>query len=504
MKNSTSDLFDLIKSLTDGEVKAVYKEIGLNEETNKTRLFDYLLNASEYDVNDLFVHFKGLFNEKNLPPTKSSLRLEILSVLRELYVKEKNIRQLVVTQQADFIEILRHKNLYGQALDLSQRMKKSAEEEGQPFNKWLGMIGETAIMQQYFGLRLKSEMVRVVNEMQDIKTQIVDYIDVYSFYIAVTTYNTTNALIRSEKDYEYINSFKEHPVFKVTDFSTNLFYHTATMLQARAAYYLLLMQWDKALKEQEKLWAAVQLRKHELIEKGLYIYIDACINYISVLIVNKKVAEAKKNIDLYRELTISFWENNPTVEAYHKFFILLLALNAENTLSSDRDNKIAEDFFEDRAEMIAPHLRLGIALELAIIKFTQNDFDGAMHFSDKIFAISRVTQSYSEIRDYNKVFAMLIYYERDRKVDDYFKNYIDQYIRTEIGKHKNEYPFELIIAKFFLNVYKTGKATRQNWRDLRDSLLTLKDSPDNHYAEKLLMYFDIIAWADGKAKRNSF
>ncbi len=127
MKKSTSELFDLIKSLTKtekGYFKKYCKAFISEKETEYLLLFDFIDKMSNYDEELIKAKFKGTSVEKHFPAKKNYLQNVIYKVLNQ-YHSSLSI-DIELRNQLNISEILAAKGLKKQSLALLHRSEKIA------------------------------------------------------------------------------------------------------------------------------------------------------------------------------------------------------------------------------------------------------------------------------------------------------------------------------------------------------------------------------------------
>lgn len=130
MKTSSDGLFRLIKSMTKGE-KSYFKKstssngVG-NSSSNYSKLFDAIAKSSEYDEEALLKKFRKEAFVKNFVETKQYLKTQILRVLRN-YNRNKSI-VLKLREDISDIEILIQKGLFDLARTQIKKTLKVANK----------------------------------------------------------------------------------------------------------------------------------------------------------------------------------------------------------------------------------------------------------------------------------------------------------------------------------------------------------------------------------------
>ena len=129
MKTPSTDLFDLIHTLTSPE-RAYFKRFAVlhkrASDNTYLKLFDAILQQESYDEAALKEQFKGEKLSRYFPRAKSYLYDKILEAMSLFHAEASMSIQL--KRRINSARFLYSKKLFHQALKMAQQIKKDAEE----------------------------------------------------------------------------------------------------------------------------------------------------------------------------------------------------------------------------------------------------------------------------------------------------------------------------------------------------------------------------------------
>lgn len=500
MKSSSSDLFDLLKTLSDPEIKEVRDQLRKSEgsETNISKLFEYLINSKTYNADDLLNHFNGTFNKKNLPPTKNRLKGFVLDVLRDLRLKSNASFQMRTRQQHDHLEILCLRGLFKPALSLINKLKKEARLEGQPFNDYVALSGETYIAHSQ--LKLKKIYGNILKEMEESKQDMVRFVDSYNFYTLTNIYSKTNNLIRDYSVYKEILGLSEHPALKMEREIRGL-YTKHNLLEARVNYHFMLQEYKKAFQIQGKIWELMKKNRAHMLKGKGHLFMNAITNYVLYAINARLFKEAESGLEeLKEELQKNKAYNNVIYQCEYHLHLLDLYYR-KGVLAKDKNtlDKCLE-FYKKNHREVLPHQRMEYEFILMCHYLDQNQPDKSIDFCNALLSNSRTNENNVYVQEYAEILKIFIDLERPDIDIPYIQDYARQYYKRKILKNKAWYPFEMEVIKFVNQLAKLSptESPKSVWEKLYKEILDIRKNDKIIYFGQLLHLYDILGWVEGK------
>lgn len=187
MKTPSTDLFELIRSLTPNEKGYFKKQLVMFRESNISTLFDFIDDMEAYDEEAILEHFKGEKFVQNLSRTKNYLYNVLLQSLRNY--NSKIYARIEVRNMIAEIEVLFGKGLYKQCNTHLQHAKKKALK----YELFLALI-EILVWEMkvvrfvYPSNKIDSAIRQMVEQLDDIQEALADLLKYYKENAKITRY----------------------------------------------------------------------------------------------------------------------------------------------------------------------------------------------------------------------------------------------------------------------------------------------------------------------------
>ena len=296
----STDLFDLVKSLTKAEkrqFKLYTSRRGSNGTSKYIQLFDALDRMERYDEAALTEHNPTL-QTSDLKSLKPYLYDLILRSLRDTLKDRLSIAEM--RYQLDKVAILIEKALYTQASRLLERLKQTAQEEE-------NLTALIEILELEDSLRVRCEKVNSPEHHQQIHQQVIETIaklqrkTEYRDLMAQQYYLYRDMVVaHSDKELSKLDQLMNHPLLK--DISQ------ATTFLAKARF-LEIHFFDAFLrKEETKAYNRAQthielFNAHPVHrKKHLYLYAYAIGGFLVQCMISKREEEFDKYYSILEEL----------------------------------------------------------------------------------------------------------------------------------------------------------------------------------------------------------
>lgn len=504
MKNTSDDLFRLIKTLSDKEVRKVRKELG-SEATNLSFLFEYMLKGKQYDRKTLLIHHKDRFNRNNLPPTKSVLKTLILEVIRTEHLKAGDRRQMQIRQQFDFIDILCSRGLYQQAYSIIKRVKKEALQEERPYNHFMAISAESVYAANLHGDRTTDALRRIAGELQENKNWIALQIDTYSFYIHIMSYGISSQLFRNYEEYEALYRFEEHPAFKI-DVKALSFNLKFQLLDAKALYYELTFRPQKAYHIFKPSWDEIKAKKETLLKGAYQLYMMCMMNYMMYAISAEEWTEVEENLHEYEQNMEHPHFQEPLFLSHYYQSRLNFRYKQKTLHTNSIELMDAEQYYHTHKEQLSLYDHLNYSFDLLRAYMYLGEPQKAYDYGQAILDAPRNSQVRSDVIEYTEVLMMLILLELNGgKPGEYLMNYLNSYYRRKkLAQHKVTYAFEYRIVQFIKYLNKcytepdidTRKAVPEQWTSFCSDINAMINNPRMVYLKRFLDYYDFRPWLE--------
>jgi hypothetical protein len=502
----TSDLFDLIKSLSKSEKRALTMAMTQNKgdkEGFHLKLFHGLDKQHSYKPGRL----DGLIQNENmqLPYLKHYLFQFILKKLRDYHSGHSFETKLY--EQLIELDILYSKQLYGLA---HKKLAKLAEEaeKAEKFevllicHQWYRKItrfigpnkGKIEILDK------QDVHLKMLNELNDFR----------DLYWQMNEFAKKVGRIRKKEDERWIRDFLKSPLlnekYQPLSNSSYLLY-----CQLKSSAYDLLHEQDKSIAISKKRLGIYE--KILVNDSSVFInYTDACCDHILYLLRAKRFIEAIDSYTEFKQLRVSakakqwkFKIEGPILSDYmYKCMERELAIyGLSGHYEEFMDLVKKSDYFMGKLEFQLPIIfTMVLYYDTAWISFVMGDYKQTIKYLNKILNYSTSeTFARSNIYSMSKLLFLIVHYEL-KTVD--LPGYLLKSTYRFLYRHKRIYEVEDALLLFIRN--KLLKNTRPQLliKDFIELKAKLEKITEKQFEKNILEFFDFIAWLESKITGKSF
>ncbi len=506
-KEKSTAVFDLIKSLT-GPEKRYFKIFAtrhvIGEENNYIRLFDAIESQPEYDEDAILNKFKKEKFARQLHRIKNYLYDLVMKSLCEFH-KAKSISS-EVRQKLEMIEILYAKGLIPHAEKMLESTKELAEVyEQYQYIPEIRELERKILNSQFYAGKTEADLEKMhaayktsLDVLDEINNNWLRAMRLMLFLNAQGPARNKQELATIEKKFEE----NKPEVCNVKSFEAcNYFYFNYGM------YYRLSGDEEKSYE-----YSLKHLKWYEehsfFIRERLRSYLSLLYNFLGIsLSLNRfddTFFEVLGKLEKIPEEYAASPQNNN--------YLALMHFNAVNTIKLS--HVIATGQFEkglalipeiqtgmkEMGEKIEPIIEYNFYFSFARIYFTAGNFQKANEYLNKIINSGKVQRT--DIYCFSKILSLLVHYEMG-KFDLLEYSVVSTY--RYLLKRNRLYKVENIILDYIRKKapqIDSEKKQLEAFAELKAALIAA--TKDDHFENRALEYFDIIAWLESKITGKKF
>ena len=495
-------LYELIHSMTKSEkryFKLMSSRHTIGEENNYVRLFDFLDRESNYNEEDIHVHFKGEAFLNRFSITKKRMYDQIISALDSFHSTHSTEAQLY--RQIHSADILFEKSLYDQCrrvLNSAEKLARKSELHAvlQLISRKRKRLFETN------GYLTVSEKQILLMEEDDKRTNkaSLDFNRLWNIKSKLFSQLSQKGIARSEEEVEGYKELcsellKESGEYH--DFETNyLYHHTLSAFHYAindlpASYKAL--QENLNLIESHPLGAKCDVNKHiSILTNAIYIGDKIGFSKDSLRLLGQLKSVAA-GVDSNEDLKIKLFSSIASIE-------ISMFLRKGDFVSAKKIVMSVEEELEKYDDKIVPSRRAFLEFKLAVVHMGLGDYQQALRWINRILNDSRLDKT-EDIIGFTQLLDLLVHIELGNvKLLPYsFKN-TQRFFKTR----NRLYSFEKVLLQFINKLIKSEDLfERKNlWESLHNELAAITD--DDLFESVALDYFDFQSWAESKLKGKSY
>ncbi|MBI4931602.1 MAG: hypothetical protein HY841_12605 [Bacteroidetes bacterium] len=494
MKNPSTDIFDLIKSLGKGEKRYFKSYSSIYKKSNKhyLLLFDAIAKQNEYNETALRQQFKGKAFTKQLAVAKSFLHDRILKVLDSYH--ESHAEK--IRSNIHYAEILYNKGLYSQAEKILGKMKILSEKYDLHIFLPEILLWEHRLAFQSFNIDKSAE---INNEFKNCFHLLLNIHILRD--LASTLYSLTygNLPLNEKERMRRIKKIMNHPLVKkeneLTFQAKEYYYHIHhTYWSYKNNPYKTISFLKKKVKQYEM--------HNEKIKNNQNTYVYALGGLIETCLECKLYDEAIAQIEKCNMLiknTTNFSEKSFTWLMYNDCLLKYFRHIGEFEKGAEIIPCITKEYIAYKKEL-SEHEKITLHISIAIIWFGNNEFKKC------ISSLYKILNDYSknirnDIEHFIRLFYLMAHFEA--KSND-FLIHLTQSTYHFFQKQNNTSEFEKLFVDFFrilLPKADNNKEMIDAFKQLYNQLLPLtKNSKEKHIFD----YFDFISWLESKIENRPF
>lgn len=497
MKTPSSDLFDLIHSLSPSEkryIRLSAKNTSGNDSNNNILLLDIISDQKKYDEKEVLQKLKGEKITNQFHVAKNYLYNFILKYLRLFH--EDNTIADTIKELLRETNILLNRGLFEQALKVLDRAEKLAVQ----YEQFASIIEVSEIKRLIYGnIDYKNisekdllEIDKKEKESLRLLQNKISYLQSKDHFLL---HSISTAAIRSEKDNQYYSSFFASPLYKdnlYLSFDAQSYYHLVHVL-----YNLKIGKLEKAY--QFSIAFEKFLNKNPTLSKNNPGKIYSCYhNKLKCEVLLKKYTAAENTIKKLKSIyTVSHALKAEILSAAYvlqqHMYIESGAFEKAIKNLSETENFLIEN---NKILMQRPDVLMAIYYNYAHIYFELKDFNTALIWVNKILSTKEL-QVRQDAQAMVRIIAMLIHYELG---NDRLLEYMSVSVNNFLKRKNKLYKTEVLFIDFFKNkILKL--TTRKEKKTLFKNLKTdLENVFQDEKERRFLEYFDLIRWINLKTK----
>jgi hypothetical protein len=505
MKKPSSDLFELIKSLSKSE-KSYFKKYSRMysyDDIAYIKLFDgierQVKKGNGYDEDILKKTFKGEKFVNQLPVAKNFLYNLILKNLVQYNLDESDNSRL--HDMTGGVEVLCRRAFYVQGEKLLAKAKKLAYETENYLKLHELLQWEKNILAEKSEKNMMERYNEIYEEEQNALKILSEGSKIKNIYGQATAILSRAGYARDENTVKKFKEILKEPIMndveKLKSFQNKSFYYDIYV-----GYYAFVRDFENYYK-----YIRMNLELYEVnplkIKKRLIDYMLVIHNYLSGCLYLKRYEEYKQNLYKYTKFYNST-KNKST--AYFRLLDILIRkheLVYYNSIGEfDKGIKFIEKYIKEvneyKSEFDPRELNF-IYYFSSIIYFGAKEYKKSLEYANLIINNGEPEQR-KELYFSARLISIIIHYE--------LKNieYLDSHIRSTyryLSSRKIEYRFEKFLIGFFKKIL--NKITEEELIELFDeSKYKITKLMDDPYEVSGALYFDYVSWLESKLEKKNY
>lgn len=496
-RGPSTDLFDLIKSLTKSE-KRTFKLYAsrhrIGGRNAYVELFDAIDRQTEYCEESL-VRDIPRFRKSDLRSMKSYLYDLILRSLRFSLV-ERSV-QARLQYQIDKAEILIDKGLYTQAMRLLARTGKLARKEG-----YLIKELEILLMEQSLNVRVeKGNTLERHGELHRRRMDVLHRLDVnsryYDLFMRMHCFQLKTSKVEEPADYEEMQGIMQDPYLldedQATTFFARMYFH-----EVHLRYCILVGDHAGALEHTRSKLALLDGDERQR-ELRWYEYVYTCGSFLILALRQRQFIEFEEKLDALKRLR----ENNLACVAdlevnihYAEIAAHIKLCRFEETGEAVAQADAMLERFRDRIET---SVVLSFYISFALLTLRCGDVAGSISWIEKILGYPMV-ERYARFADEARLLGLVAYYEFGET--RLFESRMRSLYRA-LSRKKDKTEFERLLLRFFARIVSVVDRGEQAdaFAAFYDDLCVLKERLGQNAA---MPQFDLLTWVESKVQGVTF
>lgn len=495
-------LYDLIQSMSKSEkryFKLMSSRHTIGDENNYVRLFDFLDRQTEYDEEEVEIHFKGEAFLNRFSITKKRLYDHILSALDSFHASGSVEAQLY--KMLHSADILFEKSLY----DQSRRVLRSAEKLAAKFEKqaiFLLIASKQRRLLETSGY-LEVDTVQIAELDQKERTTLYNielYNRIWTVKSRLFSQLSRKGIARSTEEKQAYTEICEEIMAGVqlgtgSTECNYLFHHTMSAYHyaigdTRNSLFHLHKNLD--LFETEVGQQMIEPNKQvSAYTNAIYVSDKLGLQKDSLLYLGK-LKKMAASIEYNEDLSIKLFSSISSIE-----FSLCLRrgdFDSARKIASDVEQRLAE--FGDK---IVPARRAFLEFKLAVAFLGTGEYSFALKWVNQILNSPELDKT-EDIIGFTQLLDLLIHIEM--KHDDllpYALKSAQRFFKTRNRLHG----FEKLFLQFVGKLIKCQDRFEESelWEELCTNLTAVNSDEYESVAQE---YFDFSAWAESKARNKAF
>jgi len=445
---SSSELFELIKSLSSNEKRYFQLQVSLQSgQKNYALLFEEMDALEHYDKASILEKFKNSKFIKSFHVTENYLFQRIMESLRSYY-SDNSISAKLQNLLFD-AELLRKKGFYKLSMDALNKAEKIAVK----YRKHLILAD---IIPRKIELIVTDSNKMLIEQLDSLcesaKRNHLKLEEELKFTYSHYWFSLMFRKWRQPKNDEILEEIEknyhqiiEMPFPEKGSFNSQYYYYST-----QSIYLQIIGDYEQGSKIHEKI-LEIWESNPSILKENFSIYIARLANYINNSIVAKKYDLAYSLIEKMDKLkTTTFDEAGEQFQNVY-FYKLFYFLNLEKYSEAKELIPYIEGGLSKYDKKISAGRKISFYYNCTIAHFLSSEYEEAVNWLNKILSITRTHEPRKDLQRFARILQLAIYYKlSSNEVLEYmFRSvYRDKKFKSEMHE------FEKIALKFFKKLMK--------------------------------------------------
>lgn len=497
----TTELFDLIKSLTKSEKRFFKLSSSLQAgEKNYIRLFDAIEEQEEYEEEKIKNKFRGETFIQHFPSEKNHLYKQILKSLRNFH-SENSISNILRIEIKN-IEILYKKALYKECAKFVNRAKKIAEEHEKFYYLFELINWEKQLLEEEYETGgFDKDLDSLISQETECIQKLRNLAEYHMIYSRVNFVIRRGGFARNDSERKIVNELENYHLIKGKN----------TALSSRAAsicYYIkgvcnaFNRNYDDALTHFKRVKDIIDSKQHlkpDLAQR----YVRTLSLILTCYIELRDYARANAVIDEIKALKEEegFSDTNTQLRIQTTVYISSLQI-FNKTGNHMRGLQLVPEIIrllDKNASKINKEQVIEFYVNVAGIYFINQDYKESLYWLNKVLNDNEKMLR-RDLYNFARIFNLIIHYELG---NNDLLEYVIKSTARQLNKGDSDYVPETIVIKHLRKLIKFNneKARLDAYQDMKNEMEKIFANTN----EKVLLdYFDMNAWVEAKLEGINF
>jgi len=497
MKTASTDLFQLIKSLSKQE-KRYFKlhasRHAIEGQNKYERLFDAIDRQQEYEEDKIKKLFEGEAFTKQLHVAKNYLYKMILTSLRNFHETRSGDPYNRGMREA---EILFDKGLFEQSDKIFQKAVKIAEREENFLQLLQASRWEHRIMHS------RNDITGLENYVEEGLDKEFELMDRYRNFLEFQALNDQvfipywkHGAVRKPSEKTALQQLFDRELFQSPE-NAESFFARYFYLNARFSYHLFIGEISESYQYIRQL--TEMFSRENLPPKLVRHYISSLINLYIVQQQLEKFEEIPETLNQLRKVSTS------SPEQKRRLFVRSINLETDFYIQTGQFHEglskiepLLKDF-EKQLHKIDQQQKLGLFYNLAYLYFGANNFDKALDWINKLLQLPGL-KTRQDIHSFSRLLNLIIHYELG---NDELLEYIVKSTTRFLSGRKRLFKVEAVMLKL-MRRYPQWISSQEKAEGFSKLVKELKLLQQDEFEQKAFAYFDFISWMESKIRGKTF
>lgn len=490
----TTELFDLIKAMTQNEKRYFKVWVGKNQDSTYIKLFDAIDRQAHYDEVAIKKEFRDEAFIKQLHVAKNYLYRVILKSLATFHAHASH--NAMALELLRFIEVLYEKGFYKQCEKMIQSGIALCKKYEKPllhtqFLEWKAKV-----------LSRNTRIHELLNNLYEEKKALKNMLEILAYKEhAFRIYDDVVKIgvARNTQDIKRIKQRLNNPLLKKNPALLESEYYKLSCYGLVASATSSMKKHHDYTRKMVKLF---QDHPHLIEEYPLH-YVTSLNNHCNALLNLKRIEQAKTIINLMRNLG-----RKPDGKSWDNAYLLSQVLSHDlEVLVIAREQRFeqlvlkaqeVEQFLKQHQKKLKKSHVLDLIYDIAHSFFMARNFDLALYWLIKILQDNDYSLRH-DIYSASRILNLVVHYELRNQL---LLGSIIKSTRTFLAKKGRLYRTEKVLLNFLQRAHSilTRHEEVKLLKQMKAQLKRLAVYPEEN---QMLHYFQVHAWIDAKIKELS-